>query len=140
MIPEITSTKIADYMKMYYRTHCHKTYGGIEWLAVLVALGDVPPLAVDIANDLIRDRIREHAQREATSEPTSGPRLSARHAAKARAEPMPDVRGPSHNVSEAKQARMHAKYLEKQLHRTHPTCIRSSACAKLAFAATQGKS
>ena len=116
--PENTSTKIHDFMKMYYRTHCHKTYGGFEWLAVLIALGDVPPLAVDIANRLVSERVRAKANREANFEPSSGPRLSAQNLARSQGAPVPPVRGPTHNISAAKQARTRAKALEKQMNRS----------------------
>ena len=101
-------------MKSYWRVHCHKQFGGQLWLGVLIALGDVPPLAVQLTNQIIAERIRAAAGREAQNTAVPGPRLSAQNAARVKGEPVPPVAGPTDRISDAKLARQRAKQLEKR--------------------------
>ena len=109
-----TTKRFAVNMKSYWRVHCHKQFGGQLWLGVLLALGDVPPLAVQISNQVIAERIRAAAGREAQGTAVPGPRLSAQNAARARGDPVPPVAGPTDRISDAKVARHRAKELEKR--------------------------
>ena len=114
----LRNTKYNELKKMYYRVHCHKTYGGFEWLAVLIALGDVPPLAVDIANEIIAERVRLQAGREAGHEMQGGARLSKQSLARRRNEPVPAPNEGKRKQSKAKEARHRAKQMELRYNKT----------------------
>ena len=107
--------KVNVQMKTYWRVHCHKTFGGWEWLCFLIALGDFSGRdLVGVVNAVMNRRVLELTGRNATHTPPADARLSARGAAAVLGQELPPVRGPAQKVSEAKKARHHANNLENK--------------------------
>ena len=109
-----TCSRISDHMKEYWRVHCHKNFGGVTWLIVLLAFGDVEDRAVELANEFISGVIVSQASREPTQERLPGARISEREKARRQGMPLPPVEGPKHVESDPKLARKKAKELERQ--------------------------
>ena len=111
-------------MKTYWRVHCHKTFGGWEWLCFLIALGDFSGRdLVGVVNAVVNRRVLERTGRNATHTPPADARLSARGAATRRGEELPPVRGPANKTSEAKKARQYAQYVESQKRSLMVSCL-----------------
>ena len=65
-------------MQGFCRVHCFKTYGGEDWLKLLIALGHCSEQVIDIANDVITKRIQAKAGRLAATQTQPNPILSER--------------------------------------------------------------
>lgn len=49
----------------FFRTPCERTFGGENWLKYLIAIGDIPPEAVEAVNLVIEARTEHLAGRKA---------------------------------------------------------------------------
>ena len=115
--------QINSHMKLHWRAHCHKTFGGFEWLCFLVALGYIGGNLVKLVHEVIDERVLEKTGRSATATPTPDARLSARAAAATRGEEVPPARGPAQRTSAAKRARDAARALEKRKRSPIVSCL-----------------
>ena len=138
LLPQVLSRttvthKVNAQMKVYWRVHCHKTFGGFEWLCFLIALGDFSGRdLVGVVNAVVNRRVLELTGRNATHTPPADARLSARGAAAVLGQELPPVRGPAQKVSEAKKARQHAKNLEhKTMSLILPSLIVARNCVQI---------
>ena len=66
-----SSTYFNTKMKQHYKTHNHNTYGGELWLKILIAMGDIPQEAVNLANILAARKV-DHKYGAGASTPSDG--------------------------------------------------------------------
>ena len=95
-------------MTRFYRVHCFKTYGGEDWMKILLALGHCNAKVIGVANDIIAYRIALRAGRTAREEAQTGPILSVRTQQQMAGVPQRDlqpVQPPGRSAGEAKRAR-----------------------------------
>ena len=102
-------------MRSCWRCYAYDMWGGLEWLSILIALGDVPAECVQMANMHLLGRIDNDGKRQPSSVPVVGARLSRRQAAIRDGQEVPEVQGPSCKDSEAKVARDEAKRLDRTI-------------------------
>ena len=102
----------------FYRVHCFKTYGGEDWMKILLALGHCNEEVIKQANIIITRRIDEKAGRLAATQTQPDPILSVRTRQQMQGVPQRDlapIRPPNRgNPNEAKRARDYAKIWSKQ--------------------------
>ena len=73
-----TASQTENSMAGMYRVHCFKTFGGQDWMKILLALGHVDAKVTEIANDITTRRIQEKAGRDASTLTQPDPILSKR--------------------------------------------------------------
>ena len=109
-------------MQGFYRTHCFKTFGGEDWMKILLAIGHCSAEVILEANQVLARRIREKASRDASTHTQAGPILSVRTRQAMQGVPQRDlapVRPPNSSLgNEAKRARERAKTFSRQKTRT----------------------
>ena len=99
-----------------YRVHCFKTFGGQDWMKILLALGHVDAKVTEIANDITTRRIREKAGRDASTLTQADPILSKRTRQIMEGLAATQIDPPRASPgapNAAKQAREHAKTFSK---------------------------
>ncbi len=97
----------------YWKTTQFHRYGGMVWARILIAVGDISPRIIEIANEIIAEKIRE-AGRDPSDTPAPNPRLSARALAAAQGKAVPARTGIQHRRSEAEVAREEAQRLQRE--------------------------
>ena len=103
------------YMRSCWRSYAYDVWGGLEWLSILLAVGDVPKECVDLMNEEVAKRVKEGENRDITEDRLDGARLSKRSAALRDQEEVPPVQGPTCKTSEPKRLREAAKALDKKI-------------------------
>ena len=98
-----------------FRTFVFSRFGGLAWLHWYVAIGDVPPELVLMANLHIQRVIRDEAGREPASSAQPEPRSSERNRAIRAGEEAPPLRGVNRKISEGKALRKQAQVLDKKI-------------------------
>ena len=108
----------SEAMQGFYRVHCFKSFGGEDWMKILLALGHVNQEVIDEANSVITRRIQEKAGRDAATHTQPNPILSTRTREAMRGVPQRDltpVQPPNTGTpNKAKQAREYAKTFSEQ--------------------------
>ena len=114
-------TQYARTARMVYRRACFKMFGGIEWMYLLLAVGDINDLLDLCANkastELVEARKRKlgDAYREPEVwQPAAAQRREDR-AASASSAGLPKFKGVVHNVAKSKQLRTAGRRLDKQI-------------------------
>jgi hypothetical protein len=124
-------------MKRHYRTHCFKTFGGEDWMKILLAIGHCRENVIDIANVVIRQKIEVKAERVAATHTTGlDARLSKRTRAAVEGRPLPPVQPPSRGVSEneTKSLREKAKAVGRKI-KYHDGITRRAVAREIVYKA-----
>ena len=111
-----------------FRTWCFQMLGGVNWVHLFVATGEVSDRLITLVNEHTADVIRREARgREPSADLAPGPRRSLRNEALANGIPEDDApprRGVQHIETRAKALRATARELKKQLDRQNEQWVR----------------
>ena len=103
-----TFSQRQEAMSGFYRVHCFKTYGGEDWMKILLTFGHCSEEVINQANRVLTRRIDEKAGRVAATHTQAGPILPLRT--------RQEMEGvlQRHLEPRSRRARNHAKTLSEQ--------------------------